>query len=137
MSPQQFGVPEMPRDRSYRGDPRCYLDGDDGYKKHTMTNQEINKRFAELVGIKWLSLRWENGFNYDDNPNFISDPRLVLREMDRIGKLRGLTSHACPIMNLTGITEWLRKYILDNTTGLMVRMAIAWLEKEQKGKEKP
>lgn len=47
MSPQQFGVMSMPRDRSYRGDPLCYLDGDDGYKRPPMTNQEINKRLVD------------------------------------------------------------------------------------------
>ena len=124
-------------------------------RRPPMTNQEkdqINRRFADLVGLPWheyyqqqhdwykCSCQKELIYKSDiidgvhDNPDFISDPRLMLREMNRIGKLdkflaklNGLSldedgdliNNAVPV-----------DYILD-TAGLLVKAAISFLEKEK------
>jgi hypothetical protein len=106
-----------------------------------MTTQEIDRKFAELAGICWHDWEYEviDGFTKwvcskchkfrnisDPDPNnFCGDPRLVLREMDRIGKLvEFLASLNC--RNYIVFTVY---YILD-TTGKLALSAIEWLQQQ-------
>ena len=99
--------------------------------------QEINKKLAGLFGIEWFD--WEDGpgFTHRPNPDFVLNPTLVLVEMMKIGKLKEF---------LVNIFSFDRgsfpykfdfcidvDYILDTTEGLLVKMAIEFVEKE-KGK---
>ena len=109
-----------------------------------------NKRFAELVGICWCEPEYYNedidkchkcgaiystGRRSKAHPDFISDPRLVLREMDRIGMLDDFKKYS-------GVFIWMPEghyirvdYMTDTTTGLLVKAAIEWMEKEMKMRE--
>ncbi len=125
-----------------------------------MTNQEINRRFAEMCGLCWHIYGYDPNDRFlrvpqcpkcqihlsanFPNPDFISDPRLVLREMMKLkdwpvfiawynGSQYGepIRRH---VMNLAAegkITEVFIgiRDILD-TTGLLVKAGIEWLEKE-------
>jgi len=96
---------------------------------------ENNKKFAELVGICWhendpppiytmeygivlvckcgfktQSLTELNKHIKESNPDYAADPRLVLREMERIGKLMGFLIE----LNL-GACGFIYSYILDET----------------------
>ena len=99
---------------------------------------DLNRRFAGLCGIRWKGPRWENGFNYDDNPNFISDPRLVLREMikrkdfyefmETVGRVEA--EFECNTLYYIDIA-----YIND-TTGLLVKAALERIEKVEDNHER-
>lgn len=78
-----------------------------------MTNDQINKRFAELVGIP----RGIAHYPYE-YPDFISDPRLVLREMVKRSDWEDFQKQVIDPF----------AYILD-TTGKLVTLAIKYLDK--------
>jgi len=111
---------------------------------------EPNREFAELVGVQWheqVSTK-EDGYGCscgfltyfggmygehirdNSNPDYAADPRLVLREMDRIGKLE----HFLAKLNAFSLDEdddLINKavpvdYFLD-ITGLLRDKAIEWL----------
>lgn len=97
-----------------------------------------NREFAELVGIEPELVNLFNNIieEYEVEsvyPDFAADPRLVLREMDRISKL-----HAFLVWLLSADTEGVPlvanclikyRYILD-TTGLLLEKAINFLKKK-------
>jgi hypothetical protein len=116
-----------------------------------METMNLNKRFAELAGLCWheeISRREQlskckcgyvyftnDGFTKhceDGNPDFIADPRLVLREMMKREDYKRFFIFVMPIMHVDGVIRWINSYILD-TTGLLAKVAIKWLEKEGKG----
>ena len=116
-----------------------------------MTNTErdqINRRFAELVGMCWherideMTCTCGLGFRtnaiymhiQDSNPDFIANPTLVLKEM-----LKRKDWHN--FLDIIGLPYWDEHdikhsaidamFILDETEGLLVKAGIEWLEKEQ------
>jgi hypothetical protein len=113
-----------------------------------MTTQEINKRFAELAGWKmdpesevlYRRVFISEGLPEDTElpvPDFCKDPRLVLREMKRLGKLRAFMmwlwdseSTEDDLGNVLMSGESFLKlidYILD-TTGKLAMKGISWTE---------
>ncbi len=135
-----------------------------------MNDQErnqINRRFAKLVGLCWwheLAERYfpewkyavsafqsykctcskavhgadEEGFNKhckENNPDFISNPWLVLEEMMKLPQPKGREFLMClngyniavPIEYLVNVNGELEQ------TGLLVNVAIKWIEKREEG----
>lgn len=89
---------------------------------------ENNKIFAELIGLHICKvdpelLRCKCGSKGQPNiPDYAADSRLVLREMERIGKLMGFLIE----LNL-GACGFIYGYILD-TAGELRDDAIRWLK---------
>ena len=115
-----------------------------------MTNQDINRRFAELVGLCWHE--WVASYSQrickhcgyrvsasdygPANPDFISDPRLVLREMMKRKDFLEFSRDKldCPWEDDRVYWNYVHTdYILD-TTGLLAMAAIEWLEKEEEAR---
>ena len=120
-----------------------------------MTN--LNRHFAKLCGIPWhshVSQKMMDDLNYSTcscgnsfpsvaslyshikrkNPNFISDPRLVLREMDKHPK--GKLFYAKLIYmgdDVEAIDDdgLISRHYLTDQTGMLVKAAIEFLEKEE------
>jgi hypothetical protein len=98
----------------------CYLEDE-------MTPQELNKRFAELCGIffhAWNTKGMDGQMHFHSRPDFVTDPRLVLRELDRLGLMDKFVAkrylHQHPIMFVQNI--------LDTTEGRLVNAAIKFME---------
>lgn len=117
-----------------------------------MTNQDINRRFAKLCGLCWHELtfypvindefcaicscgknfRWlpfAHDHERNSNPDFITDPRLVLREMDK--HPQGRLFYASLIYGI-GFDEqddegYISRDLMTDTTGLLVKAAIEWI----------
>ncbi len=102
-----------------------------------------NRRFHELIGKCWheanysigtacICLKCKKEFKY--NPDYISDPRLVLREMmQRRDWTQFVDVIGMWLNRTTGIMSEhiLLDCILDQT-GLLLEKAIKWLEKDGK-----
>lgn len=107
-----------------------------------MTNQDLNQRFAELMGIDEGDFcicglnkeahRFEtHSFVGRDIPDFVSDPRLVLREMM---KRDDYNQFLIEKIFKYGWTARMTIELFLDTTGLLVKAAIKFLEKgEGKG----
>ena len=110
---------------------------------------DMNQKFAEVARVCWHEDMSEYGkpsgaqlcrhcgqmFAGDHvrNPDYAADPRLVLREMERIGKLFLFLDWLVSNSHLT--THSLTKdYILD-TTGKLRDAAIEFMEKQIKNEE--
>jgi hypothetical protein len=106
-----------------------------------MTTTEINKKLAGLLGICWHEkvkitanaeilcfcgrVWFPNGFSghcKDNNPDFCTDPRLVVREMM---KREGFVAYLEERYSLQDIFCF-----LTDTTGKLAVKAIEWLEKQ-------
>lgn len=95
-------------------------------------NLNLSKRFAELTNTVNHNTR---PYSY---PNFISDPRLVLREIMKQKNFLEFSRDKldCPWDEDRVYWNYIHTdYILD-TTGLLVKAATEWIEKEKNRKEK-
>ena len=96
-----------------------------------------NRRLAELLGIPW------HGSHIGDmncpitNPDFADDPRLVLREMGRLGHLSEIINYVLNsykfthLPNSTDCCLVIADYLLD-TSGKLRDAAIEFLERREK-----
>jgi hypothetical protein len=108
-----------------------------------------NKKFAELCGIFWhepktqrnINLGWKCSCGEHNcrfvNPDYISDPRLVLNEMVkrpdwRIGDSSGFISQiGIPSLHGVRLFDNVKiEYILD-TTGLLLDKGIEFMEERK------
>lgn len=122
-------------------------------------NQDINRRFAELVGppLCWHTTIQNHLGNYTCscgkefdgmgcfaaqkehkqvlNPNFIRDPRLVLVEMMKREDWELFMAKLMYGLEQPGVEtiDWDHNIDIDHilTVGLLVKAAIEWLEKEE------
>jgi len=106
---------------------------------------EKNRELNELLGLCWHSpvapaMSHVGGSvckkckqRFDANPDY-ADPRLVLREMERIGKLAqfidSLVSGKELVNSATPVFWFLTDYITNDTLGKLRDQAIDWLKKE-------
>jgi hypothetical protein len=96
--------------------------------EETMTpTEELNRRFAKLCGIPWFEDEghWGDGYKLRANPDFCADPRLVLKEMDKLNMLDKFIVnrylHRHPMMLVHGILD---------ETGLLCEAACEFLKQE-------
>ncbi len=115
-----------------------------------MTNQDLNRHFAELVELCWHEVLAQDAYttvcscgkkipfgqSICRNPDFISDPWLVLREMakkeewpDFCWEINRRRNHQ-NYLNLEQVLTVDIDYVLD-TTGLLVKAAIEFMEEEE------
>lgn len=116
--------------------------------------EQINRRFAELCGLCWHDYIWHSsnigiywecrcGHKITEwnkrkiNPDFIADPRLVLREMRWRKDWNGtfiyfIGGETHSGSNYRKVQELIPvDYILDETEGLLVLAAIEFLPKTE------
>jgi hypothetical protein len=113
--------------------------------------KETNKRFAELAGICWHELKFNNDldicarcscgkefrwlpFAYEHeitaNPNFCPNPLLVLEVMlKRADWPKFISWLFDEYVAFEQVPFWIERYILDKTGKLAIK-AIEWMEKE-------
>jgi hypothetical protein len=95
---------------------------------------DLNRRFAELCGIRAIKINCnlDNTFTRK-YPDFISDPRLVIREMVKRSDWAKFIMAVGTVQEVgIGRMQYYVdiKYIL--VPGLLAKAAIEWLEKEEK-----
>ena len=120
-----------------------------------MTNTEreqINRRFAELCGLCWHERKrinsmgemvctcgitfFPNGFDghcKDNNPDFISNPTLVLVEMMKREDWPEFIVKQFTYSYTEPIRAFSEDYILDTTEGKLALAASEWMKKEAMG----
>ena len=112
------------------------------YATHVYEKEEEmdkNRRLVELLNGCWHEVEREGDsfcehceehYTHVQNPDFAADPRLVLRAMERIGKLDIFLQYLCPEERCDlAVIHFVRKYMLD-TTGKLRDAAIEFLEDE-------
>ena len=108
-----------------------------------------NREFAELVGVQWheqVSTK-EDGYGCscgfltyfggmysehirdNSNPDYAADPRLVLREIDRLKKRESFINYLLRTENTWSIPDMVFNLIID-TTGKFRDKAIRFMRKE-------
>jgi hypothetical protein len=108
---------------------------EDNYREEAMTTTEINRRFAELAGIPFKS--GHESFDYHtrgnwipDDPDFCTDPRLVLREMKKRSDWGIFYYNILTEKDGYGGKDFRLDLVLD-TTGLLALRAIKWMEEKK------
>ncbi len=93
-------------------------------------NPENDRIFAEMVGIPWdIHEGWYG--NFSKNPDYAADPRLVPREMERIGKLGEFLSYLCRINSMPDCNGSIPAYYILDTTGKLRDAAIGWMKEHK------
>jgi len=103
-----------------------------------------NQELHELLGLEWIEdwvLTNSEGTTVriprEDNPDYATDPRLVLREMEKQGMLKEflvdiwderIIAHDTNLATALGVMVNIIYLILD-TTGKLRNLAIDWLNK--------
>jgi hypothetical protein len=96
-----------------------------------MTTTEINKKLAELLGVEPKTIHFGTVFPHYLNvwPDFCTDPRLVLDELDRKGNLDQFVDS---LWTMASRPYAIPVLYIRNTTGLLAAKACEWLEHNQK-----
>ena len=108
---------------------------------------DLNREFAELVGVQWheqVSTK-EDGYGCscgfltyfggmygehirdNSNPDYAADPRLVLREIDRLKKRESFINYLLRTENTWSILDMAFDFMID-TTGKLTKKAIEFLK---------
>jgi hypothetical protein len=99
-------------------------------------HNDLNRELAELLGVPHYSWKTKgmDGKDYiHSDPDFISDPRLVLREMRKRKDWDEFFAYLLPVgynLSYRESAYVLVDYITD-TTGLLAKAAVEWLRKEK------
>jgi hypothetical protein len=97
-----------------------------------VTTQEINKRFAELVGLPLCD--FDKHPPFADLPNFCADPRLVLKVMNNHSKGKLFYAKLMYAGNSVEIIDddgYISRYYMTDTAGKLALKAIEFMEKEK------
>jgi len=108
----------------------------------------LNRELHEALGYCWheerpdilriddvLTCRKCGAFFIGDdmeNPDYVADPRLVIREMEKRGCLDKFICYVCGIHHLQwnrNVTDFTKLVAID-TTGKLAQLALDWLRKE-------
>ena len=118
-----------------------------------MTNRKLNRKLHEAFGHCWHELEpipveeWDAephffkckkcGYETDDcqeecNPDYVADPRLVIREMEAARKFPQFMRYLCFGEGICSTVE-IAELIAIDTTGKLARLALEWLKGERNG----
>ena len=108
-----------------------------GYCWHELENIGIDESFKNY-GDVFFHVCKKCGFLTDDcqeecNPNYVAEPWLVIREIEKRGCLDKFICYVCGIHHLQwnrNVTDFTKLVAID-TTGKLARLALDWLQKEE------
>ena len=109
-----------------------------GYCWHELENIGIDESFKNY-GDVFFHVCKKCGFLTDDcqeecNPNYVADPRLVIREMMKRGELEAFSFYVWDrsdkLRYIASYLDIIRMVAIDQT-GKLARLALDWLQKEE------
>ena len=68
----------------------------------------------------------------DNNPDYVADPRLVIREIDKQGKRKDFINYLLRTQKVWLISDMLVDLILD-TAGKLAQLALDWIKEQKEG----